>query len=310
MKKFLLIILLLCSSAFAQVPNPPTQLVINHGLPINCDSTVLFDWNDCAGATSYGLQIFSGSFTVLNVNGILLSEYTTTPNKFTPNTYYYCRINATGPGGTSQWSQLFNFSTPQPPPNPPNLLYPADSAEFISLAPVMDWSDVSGAMTYRIQISTSPMFNPVILNVNGLTNSGYSVQIGILSICTRYYWRVNATNNGGTSQWSQVRTFTTVCPSGVKQISTEIPSEYKLYNNYPNPFNPSTNIKYQITNNRFTTLKIFDILGREVKTLVNEFQKSGIYEVQFSLDGFESGVYFYRLQSGDFVDTKKLILLK
>ncbi|MBI5403940.1 MAG: T9SS type A sorting domain-containing protein [Ignavibacteriae bacterium] len=163
---------------------------------------------------------------------------------------------------------------------------------------------------YRIQISTSPVFNLIILDVNGLVNSGYVVTTNILVICTRYYWRVNASNTGGISQWSQVRTFTTICPTGVNLISSDIPAEYKLYNNYPNPFNPNTIIKYQITNSKFSTLKIFDILGREVKTLVKEFQKAGVYEVSFDADGLPSGIYFYRLQSGDFADVKRMILIK
>jgi len=108
----------------------------------------------------------------------------------------------------------------------------------------------------------------------------------------------------------------------IKQISNTIPSEYKLYQNYPNPFNPSTNIRYQIprqgessTNNRFISLKVFDILGRELVTLVNEFQKAGTYEILFSIDHYAnnplpSGIYFYRLQTGDFVDTKRMVLIK
>jgi hypothetical protein len=99
----------------------------------------------------------------------------------------------------------------------------------------------------------------------------------------------------------------------------EIPSEYKLFNAYPNPFNPSTNIKYQIslqggssTNNRFVTLKVYDVLGKEIATLVNEQQKPGVYEVQFSMNNssISSGVYFYRLTVGSFSDTKKLVLMK
>jgi hypothetical protein len=153
-------------------------------------------------------------------------------------------------------------------------------------------------------------FSSVVFSVSGLTNSGYTLSPGILSNCTKYYWRVKAYITGDSSQWSAVRSFTTTCPPGVKQISSEIPAEYKLYNNYPNPFNPATNIKYQITNNKFTTLKIFDVLGREVKSLVNEFQKAGVYEVSFDATDLTSGIYFYRLQSGDFNEVKKMILIK
>jgi 1,4-alpha-glucan branching enzyme len=86
--------------------------------------------------------------------------------------------------------------------------------------------------------------------------------------------------------------------------------EYKLSQNYPNPFNPSTIIKYQIPEAGNVTLKIYDILGREVKTLVNEYQRSGTYEVAFSATNLSSGIYFYQIRTNNFVSTKKMILIK
>jgi photosystem II stability/assembly factor-like uncharacterized protein len=114
---------------------------------------------------------------------------------------------------------------------------------------------------------------------------------------------------------------------GVKQISSIVPSEYKLYQNYPNPFNPTTNIRYQITplnppfakgwtgsetrlGEGFVTLKVYDILGKEVATLVNEKQSPGIYEVTFDGSGLSSGMYFYTLITGDFRATKRFVLIK
>jgi hypothetical protein len=90
----------------------------------------------------------------------------------------------------------------------------------------------------------------------------------------------------------------------------ERPAEFQLYQNYPNPFNPSTTIKFQIPQSSFVTLKIFDLLGREVATLVNEEMKPGSYERQFGGTWLASGVYLYRLQEGSFSQTKKLLLLR
>jgi photosystem II stability/assembly factor-like uncharacterized protein len=104
---------------------------------------------------------------------------------------------------------------------------------------------------------------------------------------------------------------TTGGTSYVKNISlNNTPENYLLFQNYPNPFNPTTNIKYQITNNKFVTLKVYDILGREVITLVNEKQTVGTYEVTFDASKYSSGVYFYRLKAGDFVETRKMVLIK
>ena len=99
-------------------------------------------------------------------------------------------------------------------------------------------------------------------------------------------------------------------PTEIQNISAEIPSKYSLSQNYPNPFNPTTNIKYQIANNSFVTLIIFNILGREVATLVNEQLEPGTYNVDWNASQFTNGIYFYRLKTKGFTDTKKLILLK
>jgi hypothetical protein len=96
-----------------------------------------------------------------------------------------------------------------------------------------------------------------------------------------------------------------------------IPTEYLLYQNYPNPFNPTTTIKYSIPaslnpskGGAFVSLKIYDILGRETATLVNEEKAPGNYEAKFNGSKLTSGIYFYRMQAGNYVDTKKLIVIK
>ncbi len=91
-----------------------------------------------------------------------------------------------------------------------------------------------------------------------------------------------------------------------------VPGQYKLEQNYPNPFNPSTIIQYQIPENNFVTLKVYDVLGREVATLVNEQKNAGTYRVEFNAGqlNLTSGVYFYTIKSGNFTETKKLMLMK
>lgn len=92
--------------------------------------------------------------------------------------------------------------------------------------------------------------------------------------------------------------------------SNQIPIHYALAQNYPNPFNPVTSIKYQIANSNFITLKVFDILGKEILTLVNEKQSPGEYEIKFDASKLSSGIYFYKLTAGDYKDVKSMILIK
>lgn len=88
------------------------------------------------------------------------------------------------------------------------------------------------------------------------------------------------------------------------------PTEFKLEQNYPNPFNPTTTIQYQLPQDSKVILKVYDILGSEVAALVNEEQEAGYKEVKFDAINFASGIYVYRLQAGDYISTKKMMLLR
>ena len=96
----------------------------------------------------------------------------------------------------------------------------------------------------------------------------------------------------------------------VPQNKLSLPVIYSLYQNYPNPFNPSTTIRYEIPERSLVTIKVYDVLGNEVETLVNEEKQSGEFEVEFNANNLPSGIYFYRLKAGVFNETKKMILLK
>ena len=115
--------------------------------------------------------------------------------------------------------------------------------------------------------------------------------------------------NGGSQSYIQLPLQNFVI--GIHNISSAIPKEYMLYQNYPNPFNPSTKIKFEIpAGNNSVQLKIFDVTGREAATIVNESLKPGTYEADWNAAGFASGVYFYKLVSGNFTQVKKMVLVK
>jgi hypothetical protein len=131
------------------------------------------------------------------------------------------------------------------------------------------------------------------------------------------YYRLKQIDFDGSFEYTQV-----------VEVVIGIPTEYSLSQNFPNPFNPVTKINYTIPNVetrhasslQMVTLKIYDALGNEVATLVNEEKQPGIYEVEFSAKGgsasggdgcnFPSGIYFYQLKAGNFIETKKMVLLK
>ncbi len=182
---------------------------------------------------------------------------------------------------------------------------------------------------------------------NGLPNnswifsfavSGTNIFIGTYDATTNNHKVYLSTNNG--AMWSQVNNglptninvnsldiigpniFVGTAGNGVwrcplSEIITAIedkqnnfPISFSLQQNYPNPFNPTTTINYSVPKTSFVTLKVYDVLGKEITTLVNHETRSGNYSVEFNASKFISGVYYYRMQAGSFVETKKLIVLK
>lgn len=97
---------------------------------------------------------------------------------------------------------------------------------------------------------------------------------------------------------------------GIAKNNNNIPERFMLYQNYPNPFNPTTLIGFDIPKDANVTVRIYDLIGREVQTVVNEFKKAGSYKFNFDASLLSSGSYFYEINAGDFRDTKKMVLIK
>ena len=115
----------------------------------------------------------------------------------------------------------------------------------------------------------------------------------------KYTYRLKQIDYDGTTEYSNV-----------VEVEVAQPIEYNLSQNYPNPFNPSTTIAYSIPKDGLVTLKVYDILGKEVVTLINELQTAGTKNITYDASELSSGVYYYQLVSGEFTSTKKLILMK
>lgn len=98
--------------------------------------------------------------------------------------------------------------------------------------------------------------------------------------------------------------------SNMVEVEVKVPNRFDLSQNYPNPFNPTTTIIYEIAKETIVSLKVYDVIGNEVVTLVNETKPAGTYEVIFDATNLSNGVYLYKIQAGNFTATKKLILMK
>lgn len=143
------------------------------------------------------------------------------------------------------------------------------------------------------------------VNGNGTTTEPQSYSFVDENLKTgKYQYRLKQIDFDGTFEYSNT-----------VEVEINVPLKFSLEQNYPNPFNPVTSIQYAISSMQFVTLKVYDVLGKEVATLVNEEKSAGTYEVQFtvaqeSFPAISSGVYFYQLKAGDYIETKKLIVMK
>jgi hypothetical protein len=195
-----------------------------------------------------------------------------------------------------------------PPVAAPVLISPPNGANNLSLTPTLDWNDVFGTLGYRVNLSTDSLFNTLLLDTT-ITPSQFTIFAGLLSGATTYHWRVRGFNAGGFGPWSVTWRFTTN-PVGINIISSEIPKEFKLYNNYPNPFNPVTSIKFDVPYNAFVKIEIFDMLGKKVDELANRYLQAGAYQSTWDASSVASGIYFYRFQTEKYTDIKKMVVVK
>jgi photosystem II stability/assembly factor-like uncharacterized protein len=161
--------------------------------------------------------------------------------------------------------------------------------------PNTGWCSGSGGVMFKTTnsgINWYQQYVPVVLNYNSVFPLSATDVWAVGDYETIIY-----TSDGGTLVGSVT--------NGVN-----LPGEFSLSQNYPNPFNPETNIKYLITKSGFVSIKIFDILGEEIAVIVNEQKVPGTYEVNWNAKEYPSGIYFYRIESGDFAETKKMVLIK
>ena len=234
------------------------------------------------------------------------------------STTIYWHVNSSDTAGTSSYSNISSFTTIVAVAAPPLTISPSGTTNVQRNA-TFTWHASTYATKYHLEIASSNSvdsiggFKAVNVVFDTLTADTMKQLSLPLSATTMFYWHVNASDTAGTSDYSTSRNFTT----GVVLLVDEpnaIPAKFDLSQNYPNPFNPSTKINYSLQQAEMVTLRVYNELGQEVATLVNGRQEAGSYNVTFNAGNgtrsLSSGVYFYRLNAGSFVSTKKLILMK
>jgi hypothetical protein len=192
----------------------------------------------------------------------------------------------------------------------PTLLLPPNNAVNQLQNVTLLWDSNAYVSSFRVQLSTDSTFpSSALIFDSSVANTPLQMRPDFLILGMRYFWRVNATNQLGTSEWSVIKNFT-IRTTGINLISSIIPSAFKLLNNYPNPFNPVTRIRFLIPSTSKTEIKVFDITGKLISSLFRQTLKAGEYETLFDASGLPSGIYFVLMQSEGYTGVQKIALVK
>ncbi len=216
-----------------------------------------------------------------------------------PYTYLLTAIGGERPA--MQWLREFILLPPVP-----TLISPIGSTGGLR-NPALKWRTADSAISYHVQVSVTNNFTTTEIDT---TVSDTLLQLGVLQANKRYYWRVSAGNEHGTSEYSAFAAFQTGEIISAVLERQSLPFICALEQNYPNPFNPTTAIAFSLVEDRDVYLQIFDRLGREISTLIHERMSAGRHAFRFDAKDLQSGIYFYRIKAGDFIQTKRMTLLK
>jgi len=395
---------------FTQVTPPPQPPVLQS--PVNGASNVpleaVLDWSDVQGAVKYRIQASAEiGFTspLADDSGLTSSGYTVLPGVFSNNTQYFWRVSVKKGTSWSSFSAPWGFTTVTAV-NPPALHYPILRDTGVVVTPGFEWSNTPGALKYRLQVSAYSNFAVLWIDMY-VTDTSYLTPPGILAYNSRYFWRVKTVRSVDSSGYSAVWNFFTKITPGTDNIpppvgsvvldlpphrgtdskvsqtlevckdtlfaesvfeqrnvtgqveipaamldeystyfwrirngedkkaaakiyvfatyelvepvlsrpgDLTVPEKFALYQNYPNPFNPDTKIRFDIAGKYNEAVKvdlsIYDVLGRQVVTLISKDMNPGTYEAIWDAADSPSGIYFFRLTTTRFTDAKKMILLR
>jgi len=292
-------------NVYSQVPDSPV-LSEPPDLDIVVPLTPLLDWTDVSNTNGYILEL-SASPTFSSLVAplpalITVSQYQVPAGLLLPNTVYYWRVKAVNMFGSSAFSPTWSFRTAGTP-----------------FQEIGHLSDVVNGLVSGGQLN----WNQGNILINRLESVYHQLELGHpfvaklhlmlfkLRVMILRYSHLLSESNADKLIYNTNKIIALI--SGDNSGLTEeiaVENKFELKQNYPNPFNPTTNIEYTVQERNNVILKVYDILGKEVATLVNAVQEPGSYIVMWDAANYGSGVYFYKLISGSFVETKRMVLKK
>ncbi len=314
MKKKLLFFIALLSLFSLRVVAQPSSPILTEP-PKDVDVAivpVLLNWNDVPGAICYRVEIYTDTTSPDKFEATcnaVPSQFVFPEASTLMNTRYYWRVYACSPEGWSQPSGYFNFKTQSP--------NAVGSIENLTNGVIDLIADEKISQNFGNQLIRRLEQASLRLNQNNkflatLNMVIFKVRVTTLRISNHISSATSSSLNYSADGVIDLIQYDD-SPNGMPSVNVDelmTPTKYSLEQNYPNPFNPTTTIEFSIPKDANVTLKIFDVLGKEVATLVNDQKAAGTYILNWNASNFSSGLYFYRVTAGEFTDTKKMFLVK
>ncbi|MCF7902161.1 MAG: T9SS type A sorting domain-containing protein, partial [Candidatus Marinimicrobia bacterium] len=305
-------------------PPEPVVLVTPTANSVEVTLTPEFYWEvgvdpDPGDSLFYELWIDTTSYFTNSMTIETSEHQLTLETPLMDNSEYFWKVIIADASGATVESDTMRFwtNTELEPPNPFDLVSPADLTQGLTTTPEFIWqvatdNDPQDYAVYMLVIAADSEFVSILQTIETLVDTEYTLE-SALTNDTQYWWKVIAMDTDSLTTESPVQSFT------VGYVTTEpeaaIPTKFALHTNYPNPFNPTTTIRYDLPERSTVSLVIYNQLGQPIRTLVNSEQLAGFQSVMW--DGRNNvgqqvgtGIYFYQINAGKFNQTRKMILLK
>lgn len=283
-----------CNTTLPDLPNVPINLIANM---IQSPFSVELSWTDNSTNEDGFIiekETLTDAFVVIDTVGPNISVF---QDLNVNNTTYNYRIKAYNVTGSSAYSNIALVSLP--------VELTSFAANVIASKVNLTWttateSNNSGFIVERLKYDQSEWQTLTFVNGNGTTTQSQSYSFSDDNLSAgKYLYRLKQVDYNGMFEYSNEI-----------EVVVSAPDKFALNQNYPNPFNPSTSIEFQLPKESFVTLKVYNILGVEIATLVNEQKPAGVHKINFDASGLTSGLYIYKISTGNFEQTRKMMLLK
>ncbi len=268
--------------------------------------TIVLVWSEVSSADNYHLQVsdkIDFANPIVDINNLTETSYTFTTTEY--NKTFFWRVSASNEAGKSAWTDKWEFTTTEETVTDKVVLVsPNNNSDENPVDLEFTWESVDKATSYHFQLAEDQNFTQIVSEKQAV----YDIKTYVLNLqpLTTYYWRVKAKNSISEGPWSDIWNFKTWDPSGVKNV----PADYFNVNVYPNPFTNSTQISFKTATAENVRLSIKNALGQEIAVLKEGMLNAGSYNINWTPENLQSGVYWYSLQAGDKRVVNRIVFIK